>query len=194
MENGKKYPQLINTVNNNQSTITPKIYVLTISDRSYSGTREDLGGPAVIASIQQLTGWEITSSAIVPDETKQISDKLIEWTDSYHANLILTTGGTGLSARDVTPEATLKVIDRQVPGIIEAIRSSSLKITPYSMLSRAIAGTRQQCLIINLPGNPKAAHETLTVIAPVLPHALEIMSITTNPNDQHSRLPYTNQK
>ena len=176
---------------NNKNLIdnTPTIYILTISDRSFTGEREDLSGPAAVESIFNLTGWTCKQNIVVPDDTKNITDQLIKWIDYDKANLILTTGGTGLSTRDVTPEATLAIIDKQVPGIIEAIRSASMLITPYAMISRAIAGIRKQCLIINLPGNPNAVHEALAILAPVLPHALDIINSTNNVSNNHPRMP-----
>jgi len=163
-------------VNRPHSDKLPSIAVLTVSDRSAHGDRDDLSGPAVIESLQTLIGWDCTETAIVSDDTKQICLQLVRWADEDKFNLIITTGGTGLSDRDVTPEATLEVIEREAPGLMEAVRAASLAITPYAMLSRAVAGTRNHSLIINLPGNPKAVHEALTVLAPVLPHALDLMT------------------
>jgi molybdenum cofactor synthesis domain-containing protein len=113
--------------------------------------------------------------AIVPDEENLISQKLVQWTDKDGIDVIITTGGTGLSPRDVTPEATLSVVDRVVPGFAEAMRLASLKKTPHAMLSRVVAGTRGNCLIINLPGSPQAVRECLEPILPVLPHAVETL-------------------
>jgi molybdopterin adenylyltransferase len=112
---------------------------------------------------------------MVPDEKDLIIEKLIKWADDDNLDMILTTGGTGLTPRDVTPEATLAVVDRIVPGFAEAMRAESLKQTPHAMLSRAVAGTRGKCLIINLPGGPKAVRECLEVILPALPHAVETL-------------------
>ena len=180
MDHGEKSPILQSKVNRPQSDKLPSIAVLTVSDRSAHGDRDDLSGPAVIESLQTLIGWDCTETAIVSDDTKQICLQLVRWADEDKFNLIITTGGTGLSDRDVTPEATLEVIEREAPGLMEAVRAASLAITPYAMLSRAVAGTRNHSLIINLPGNPKAVHEALTVLAPVLPHALDLMT------DQHT--------
>jgi molybdopterin adenylyltransferase len=152
------------------------IGILTVSDKGSKGLREDLSGPAIrdmVAGIAAVTMYEI-----VPDEKARISKKLIEWADGGKADVILTNGGTGLSRRDVTPEATLAVIDRNVPGIAEAMRAGSLEITPQAMLSRAVAGMRGQCLIINLPGSPKAVKECLGIALPAIPHAVEIMKGT----------------
>jgi molybdenum cofactor synthesis domain-containing protein len=148
--------------------------VLTVSDKGSRGQREDKSGP-VIRDIVTRAGSKVVKYEIVPDETEKIAGKLREWADGGGIDIILTTGGTGLARRDVTPEATLTVIDREVPGIAEAMRSKSLEKTPTAMLSRAAAGMRGQCLIINLPGSPKAVQECLEAILPVLPHAVEIM-------------------
>lgn len=150
--------------------------VLTVSDRSAHGTREDRSGPALEAALDKSLGWPCTSTATVADDTDQIRTQLCHWTDKEAMQLILTTGGTGFALRDVTPEATLSTINRHAPGITEAIRAASLDITPYAMLSRAVAGIRKQCLIINLPGNPKAISQALPVLVPVLPHALDLLA------------------
>jgi molybdopterin adenylyltransferase len=144
--------------------------VLTISDRGSKGEREDLSGP-LIQDILKRIDAEVKYCEILPDEKKHIKEKLIEY--SKKADLILTTGGTGLSPRDVTPEATVEVIDKQVPGITEAMRLGGLKKTSRAMLSRAIAGVKKKALIINLPGSPKAVKESLNIILDVIPHAIE---------------------
>jgi molybdopterin adenylyltransferase len=146
------------------------VAVLTMSDKGSKGEREDLSGP-LIEDMIKVIGAEVKYCEILPDEKEIIKEKLIEY--SKKADLILTTGGTGLSPRDVTPEATLEVIDRQVPGIAEAMRSAGLKKTNRSMLSRAVAGVKERSLIINLPGSPKAVKENLSVILDVIPHAIE---------------------
>lgn len=146
------------------------VAVLTMSDKGSKGEREDLSGP-LIQDMIKVIGAEVKYCEILPDEKEIIKEKLIEY--SKKADLILTTGGTGLSPRDVTPEATLEVIDRQVPGIAEAMRSAGLKKTSRSMLSRAVAGVKGRSLIINLPGSPKAVKENLSVILDVIPHAIE---------------------
>jgi molybdenum cofactor synthesis domain-containing protein len=148
--------------------------VLTVSDRSSRGEREDRSG-RVIEELLQSIGAEIKKYRVVPDERDIITQNLRELSDSVKADLIVTTGGTGLGPRDVTPEATLEVIDKRVPGLEEAMRAESIKITPHGMLSRAVAGLRNQTLIINLPGSPKAVRETLSVVLPALPHAVEII-------------------
>lgn len=151
------------------------IGVLTISDRSSRGERPDTSGPALVNALneRQLT---VDKTAIVPDEQDQICAVLKTWTDLDCLNLILTTGGTGFAPRDITPEATLAVIDRQAPGLAEFMRVESLKKTPHAMLSRAVAGIRHRTLIINLPGSPKAAVENLLFILPVLQHAIDLLS------------------
>jgi len=149
--------------------------ILTVSDRSAAGTREDLSGPALGQAVVRA-GWTVSATAIIPDELQQISAKLITWADSDEFHIILTTGGTGFSPRDVTPEATEAVIDRRAPGLAEAMRSGSLKITSHAMLSRAAAGIRKNTLIINLPGSPKGALENFRIVAPVFPHAVQLLN------------------
>jgi len=146
------------------------VAVLTMSDRGSKGEREDLSGPMIEDMIKAI-GAEVKYFEILPDEKEIIKEKLIEY--SKKADLILTTGGTGLAPRDVTPEATLDVLDKQVPGLAEAMRSEGLKKTSRSMLSRAVAGVKGRSLIINLPGSPKAVKENLAVILDVIPHAIE---------------------
>jgi molybdopterin adenylyltransferase len=148
--------------------------VLTISDRASAGTRPDLSGPALT---QKLTdaGHKVITTLIVPDNIRMIQEILVEWSDSHDYDVILTTGGTGFAPRDVTPEATLGVIERSTPGIVEAIRVESLKITPHAMLSRAVAGIRGNTIIINFPGSPKAAVENLQIVLPVLDHAVALI-------------------
>jgi molybdenum cofactor synthesis domain-containing protein len=148
-----------------------KAGILTLSDKGSRGDREDISG-AVIREMLEGSGIEVNTYEIIPDETHLISSKLKEWSDYIGLNLIITTGGTGLSPRDVTPEATLAVIEKRVPGMEEAMRTESLKKTPNAMISRAVAGIRGRTLIVNLPGSPKAVRENLGVILPALPHAL----------------------
>ena len=148
--------------------------ILTVSDKGWCGEREDRSGEA-IREIISGTGAAIVNYDIVPDEKEIIALRLAQWADRGDVDIILTTGGTGLSPRDVTPEATLAVIERIVPGFAEAMRLESLKKTPMAMLSRAIAGTRGKCLIINLPGSPRAVSECLEVILAALPHAVETL-------------------
>jgi molybdenum cofactor synthesis domain-containing protein len=151
--------------------------VLTISDKGSRGEREDLSGPE-IRKIVENAGGEVSIAAIIPDERILIEATLRDWADERHLDLILTTGGTGLSARDVTPEATRAVIDREVPGIAEAMRLEGLKKTPHAMLSRAMAGTREKTLIVNLPGSPKGVRENLQAVIEALPHAIDIIKGT----------------
>ncbi len=148
--------------------------ILTISDKGAAAERHDRSGE-VMRDILSGIGVAILNYAVVPDEHGLIVDKLTEWADSGKVDVLLTTGGTGLTPRDVTPEATLSVLDRVVPGLAEAMRAESLKKTPMAMLSRAVVGTRGKCLIVNLPGSPKAVRECLEVIIPALPHAVETL-------------------
>lgn len=152
-----------------------RIGILTLSDRAARGQRPDGSGPALASRITEQ-GWLVLRREVIPDELTTITAVLKAWSDSGELDIILTTGGTGFSQRDVTPEATLSVVDRQAPGLAEAMRSASLKVTPHAMLSRAVAGIRGQTLIVNLPGSPKGALENLAVILPVLPHAVELLS------------------
>ena len=151
-----------------------RIAILTSSDKGSAGLREDKSGPLIAETLKEI--GTVVASIVVPDERAQIAGQLKTWVDLDQVDLILTTGGTGLSPRDITPEATLDVIERLVPGIPEAMRAESLKITNRAMLSRAVAGTRGRTLIINLPGSPRAVAECLQVITPVLPHALAILT------------------
>ena len=148
--------------------------ILTISDKGATGTRQDKSG-AVIREILPSIDARIINYDVIPDEKDTIVKKLIKWADEGNIDILITTGGTGLTPRDVTPEATLAVVDRMVPGFAEAMRAESLKKTPHAMLSRAVVGTRGKCLIINLPGSPKAVRECLEVILPVLSHAVETL-------------------
>ncbi len=148
--------------------------ILTISDKGSRGERQDKSGETIREMVEHL-GSSVVKYEIVPDEADIIAGRLKEWADGGEVDIILTTGGTGLSRRDVTPEATLSVIDKEVPGVAEAIRAKSLEKTPMAMLSRAVAGLRGRCLIINLPGSPRAVEECLEVVLPALPHAVEII-------------------
>jgi molybdopterin adenylyltransferase len=149
--------------------------VLTISDSGAKGAREDTSGEYIRKMVTQMPEAIISAGAIIPDEREQIEAILCEWSDEKRLNLILTTGGTGLAPRDVTPEATKSVIDREAPGIAEALRAMSIQHTLYGMLSRGIAGTRGRTLIINLPGSPNAVKECLEYLLPVLPHAINLL-------------------
>jgi molybdenum cofactor synthesis domain-containing protein len=148
--------------------------ILTVSDKGWSGERQDRSGEA-IREILSTMDVHIANYEVLPDEKELIAQKLVEWADKSKVDVIMTTGGTGLSPRDVTPDATLSVVDRVVPGFAEAMRAESLKKTPMAMLSRAVVGTRGGCLIINLPGSPKAVRECLEPILPVLHHAVETL-------------------
>ena len=160
------------------------IGILTVSDRGSRGEYEDRSGPLIASIITQLTPWQISHRAIVPDEIDILVQTLTQWCHEG-VNLLLTTGGTGFAPRDITPEATRRVIERETPGIVEAVRAASLKITQHAMLSRAVAGIRGQTLIINMPGNPKAVRENLDILLPVLPHALELIMGASGSEAQH---------
>ncbi len=155
--------------------------ILTISDRGSKGERRDLSGPALRERLEKTATFVVTAEKIVSDEPEEIKTALTQWCDSGDISLILTTGGTGFSPRDLAPEATMAVIERAAPGFAEAMRLESLKITPHAMISRAVAGIRGTTLIINFPGSPKAARECLEVILPALPHALE--KLAGDPSD-----------
>lgn len=154
--------------------MTLRFGILTLSDRSSRGERVDLSGPA-LARLIEAENWSIAKQSLLPDDESAIREILIEWADSGEMDVILTTGGTGFAPRDVTPEATRTVIDREAPGLAEAMRAESLKITPHAMLSRIVTGIRKKTLIVNLPGSPKGAVENLQVILPVLPHAVQLL-------------------
>jgi molybdopterin adenylyltransferase len=146
--------------------------VITVSDRGSRGERIDGSGPE-IAGMLQAAGIEIVERRMVPDEKTDIRRLLVEWSDEKRVDLIVTTGGTGVSPRDVTPDATREVIEREIPGMAEAMRRHSAAVTPHAMISRALAGIRGRTLIINLPGSPKGARENLDVLLPALAHAVE---------------------
>ncbi|SCY92377.1 MogA/MoaB family molybdenum cofactor biosynthesis protein [Alkaliphilus peptidifermentans] len=150
------------------------IGIITASDKGSKGERIDTSGPLIGELLKEI-GGVVKEYAIVPDERDKLSEKMIYMSDVLQLDLILTTGGTGFSPRDITPEATLDVIDRNVPGIPEAIRMKSLSITPKAMLSRAVAGIRRKTLIINLPGSPKGVRESLEVVLPALSHGIGIL-------------------
>ena len=151
-----------------------RVAILTVSDRSARGERDDLSGPA-LQKVVHAQGWEVAATGLVPDDLDAIQTALLDWCRRGNVDIILTTGGTGFAPRDITPEATLGVIERQAPGLAEAMRAESLKVTPHAMLSRAVVGVRGQTLIINLPGNPKGVRENMEVVLPVLPHALKLL-------------------
>jgi molybdenum cofactor synthesis domain-containing protein len=158
--------------------------ILTLSDRSAKGERADESGPALAKLIYAQT-WRVVKQAILPDDQPNIRAALIEWEASGEVDVILTTGGTGFAARDITPEATRAVIQREAPGLAETMRTESLKKTPHAMLSRAVAGIRGCVLIVNLPGSPKAALENLQTIIPVLPHAVQLLQGDPKSEDSH---------
>ena len=151
-----------------------KFGVICVSDRCSQGICEDKSGKLIEEIVSAL--GETAAYTVVPDETDRISQAIIRMCDTDKVDVVLTTGGTGFAPRDVTPEATLAVLEKQTPGISEAIRQKSLEITPMAMLSRAVSGIRESTLIINLPGSPKAVKESLEIILPVLPHAVEKLS------------------
>ena len=154
--------------------MTIRFGILTLSDRSSRGERADSSGPE-LARLIQAQGWSVAKQEVLPDDESAIRDTLINWSDSSEMDVLLTTGGTGFSPRDVTPEATRAVIERDAPGLAEAMRAASLAITPHAMLSRIVTGIRKRTLIINLPGSPKGAVENLEIVIPVLPHAVQLL-------------------
>jgi molybdenum cofactor synthesis domain-containing protein len=151
-----------------------RVAVLTVSDRSARGERPDAAGPAIVELIQ-AEGWVVTRQDILPDDLRVLREKMATWADNDVADIILTTGGTGFAPRDVTPEATLAIIEREAPGLAEAMRGASAAKSPHAMLSRARAGIRGKVLILNLPGSPKAAVENLRVVMPALGHAVQLL-------------------
>lgn len=148
--------------------------ILTASDRSARGERADVSGPA-LTDLIRTRGWSVVKQAILPDDRSALAAAMSAWADSGEMDVILVTGGTGFAPRDVTPEATLDVIERSAPGLSEAMRAASLKITPNAMLSRLAAGIRKRTLIIDLPGSPKGAVENFEVVLPVLEHAVKLL-------------------
>jgi len=164
-----------------------RIGILTVSDRSSQGIRPDASGPALQDAVVAL-GWKVLKRDIIPDELVILKKTLTEWADSDRLDVILTTGGTGFAPRDITPEATLAIITCLAPGLAEAMRAASLKITPHAMLSRAVTGIRGSTLIVNLPGSPKAALENLEVIVPVLPHAAQLLQQNADAENGHQLL------
>ena len=151
-----------------------RVGVITASDKGSRGEREDLSGPTLAKLVQEI-GGAVVEYVVLPDDQTLLAEKMRQWADELSLDLILTTGGTGFSLRDVTPEATLTVADRMVPGIAEVMRMESLKVTPKAMLSRAVAVLRKQTLIINMPGSPKAVRECFAAIAPAIPHGIQIL-------------------
>ena len=148
--------------------------ILTISDKGSCGERDDDSGQAIRDNLSLLDSC-VVKYEVIPDEVDVIAGRLADWADGGDVDIILTTGGTGLGQRDVTPEATLSIVDKVVPGFAEAMRAETFGVTPFAILSRAVAGVRGKCLIINLPGSPKGVRECLRVILPVIPHAVAIV-------------------
>jgi molybdopterin adenylyltransferase len=149
-----------------------RVGILTVSDKGHAGERHDASGPE-LARLLDLQQFQVSHYQVVPDEIEAIVAQLVAWSDEERLDLILTTGGTGLTPRDLTPEATLAVVERLVPGLPEAMRAAGLAHTPHAMLSRGVAGIRRCTLIVNLPGSPRGARENLQAVLPALPHALE---------------------
>jgi molybdopterin adenylyltransferase len=163
-----------------------QVGILTVSDRSAQGERADAGGPALAQVVsERLPDAVVAVTGIVPDDRTAISTTLTGWADELGVDLILTTGGTGFAPRDVTPEATRPILDREAPGLAEAMRAESLRVTPHAMLSRGVTGIRGRTLIINLPGSPKGAVENLATILPVLPHAIELLQGSLEAEKHH---------
>jgi len=165
--------------------VTLRIGILTVSDRSARGSRPDLGGPALTDFIL-ARGWLVSIADVVADERDHIASTLTNWCARDDVDIILTTGGTGFSPRDVTPEATRSIIERDAPGLAEAIRAHSLKVTQHAMLSRGVSGIRGRMLIINLPGSPKGAVESLQSVADVLEHAVQLLREDARAESGHS--------
>ncbi len=153
--------------------------VLTISDKGSQGLRKDESGEIIVSMLEEKN-FPVLKKEVIPDDCQQVVDTLIEWVDKDELSLIVTTGGTGLSPTDVTPQAMEQVIDYQVPGMAEAMRAASLKKTPHAMISRAMAGVRKTCLIINVPGSPGGARDNLSIVLPALSHALSKLAGDTS--------------
>lgn len=154
--------------------MTLRIGILTVSDRVARGERKDLSGPALADRVER-EGWRVVMKRIVPDDEPIIRETLSVWADADECDLILTTGGSGFAPRDITPEATRAIIQREAPGLTEAMRAASLKTTPHAMLSRGVAGIRRRTLIVNMPGSPKGAVENLDAVIAALPHAVQLL-------------------
>ncbi len=154
------------------------VAILTVSDSTSEGTREDVSGPLLRAHCEELE-WPVVATSILPDDEASISQQLIAWADGHVASVILTIGGTGISSRDNTPEATRKVLEREMPGVSELIRSEGRQQTPYSVLSRGLAGVRKHSFILNLPGSPAGALHSLKTIEMLVPHVLNLLAGNT---------------
>lgn len=168
-----------------EGQVTISVGILTVSDRCSRGEAEDASGPLIRRLVSERLPAEVRLETVVPDDQDSIRSTLISWCDDEHLDLILTTGGTGFSPRDVTPEATRAVLEREAPGLAEAMRREGAKATPHAMLSRAVAGIRGQTLIVNLPGSAKAVQEGLEVIFPALPHGIEILQGVSGSDRRH---------
>lgn len=156
------------------TTDTIRAAVVTISDKGYAGQREDVSGPMLAELVREM-GAEVVRRSVVPDERDEIVALLVRLADEVGVDLIMTTGGTGVTPRDVTPEATRAAIDREVPGLAEALRFEGYRQTPLAVVSRGVAGIRRRTLIVNLPGNPKAVREGMETLSPILPHAVQMI-------------------
>jgi molybdenum cofactor synthesis domain-containing protein len=163
-----------------------RVGILTLSDRGAAGEYQDRSGPLIRELVVKHLGAEVLEYRVIPDDFERMRDTLTRWADESGLDLILTTGGTGFSPRDLTPEATRAVIEREAPGLVFAMLRDSLSVTPHAMLSRAVAGIRGRTLIVNLPGSPKAVRENLESILPALPHALELLSSAPGAEDGHA--------
>jgi gephyrin len=155
--------------------VQARVGILTVSDRGAAGVYEDKAGPVIRRIVEDELGGLVVESTIVSDELEVIKDTLLAWVDQKQLDLVFTTGGTGFAQRDVTPEATRRVLEKEAPGLVFAMLRDSLEITPHAMLSRMVAGIRNRTLIVNLPGSPKAVKENLTSILPALPHAVQLL-------------------